>query len=72
MLNRIVGFINAVYNFFVGDPVILSGVVILFIGVSLLAHSLASMPLLLGAILILGVIGSLALALYRETQPRRK
>jgi hypothetical protein len=74
MLNQIIGFPRAVYNFFVGDPVILTGVVAFFIVIGLIAgHSQVgkNQPLVLGVVLIAGVILSLSLSLYRETRPKK-
>jgi hypothetical protein len=72
-MQRVQGFVLAVYNFFVGDPVILTGVVALFVIVGLLAHAMkASAGLGLGVVLVAGVILSQGLSLYRETQPKKK
>lgn len=74
MLDRIVGFPKAVYNFFVGDPIILTGVVAFFVVIGLIAHAHApsnGASVALGALLMVGVIGSLALSLYRETRPKK-
>jgi len=70
-MQRVTGFIKAVYNFFVGDPIILSGIVALFIVVGVIVHLAGTSSVVLGIVLVAGVITSLALALYRETQPKR-
>ena len=73
-MKQILGFPKAVYNFFVGDPFILVGVVAFFIVVGQLAghNDIGSkQPVLMGGLLIAGVILSLGVALYRETRPKR-
>jgi hypothetical protein len=64
----------AVYNFFVGDPILLVGTLLTFVIVGLGAHAATSdgARFGLGIVLAAGVILSLALSLYRETQPKRK
>lgn len=73
-MQKITGFILAVYNFFVGDPVILSGVALFFLGVGFIAHTgvSATTQTLLGIILIVGIILSTSLALAREVRPHKK
>jgi hypothetical protein len=70
-MQQITGFIKTVYNFFVGDPVILTGVAITFIVLAVLVRVLTGSTTALGVVLVAGVVGSLALSLYRETQPKR-
>ncbi len=71
-MRQISGFIKTVYNFFVGDPVILTGIAITFVLLAVLVRMLAgSTTPALGVVLVAGVVGSLALSLYRETQPKR-
>lgn len=72
-MRQITNAILSVYNFFVGDPVILSGIVILFVLIGILAHTVATTNnAWLGIILFAGVVLSLGLALYRETQPKKR
>lgn len=67
-MKQITGFVLAVYNFFVGDPIILVGIALTFVIVGLLARSA---PMISGAVLVVGVLASLGLALWRETQPKK-
>ncbi len=72
-MKQVQSIVLAVYNFFVGDPIILTGVLAFFVIVGLLAHAMnASAGLGAGIVLIVGVILSLGLSLYRETQPKKK
>ncbi len=71
-MQNILGFPRAVYNFFVGDPILLTGTLAFFILIGALARTgLARAPLALGAILILGILATLGLSLWRETQPHK-
>ena len=69
-MQRIIGVINAVYKFFVGDPILLSGVAITVVVVAVLSRVLKEQPLAVGALFIIGVLTSLSLALRREIQPK--
>jgi hypothetical protein len=67
-MNVILKVILAVYNFFVGDLVILIGVTLTMVILALI-HSVSALALLrggLGAILIVGVLATLVAALGRE------
>ncbi len=74
-MQQIIGFPRAVYNFIVGDPIILTGVLVFFVVIGIITHvskSLSTMAnVTLGVVLIAGVILSLVLALYRETKPKQ-
>lgn len=77
-MQRITGFILAVYNFFVGDPIILGGIAAAFVVVGLLAHAAlgrgesAGTAWLLGALLVVGAVASLGFALRREITPKQR
>ncbi len=67
-MNVILKIILAVYNFFVGDLVILIGVTLTMVILALI-HSVGASALLrggLGAILIVGVLATLVATLGRE------
>jgi uncharacterized membrane protein len=74
-MDRIVGAVRAVYNFFVGDPILLTGTLVLFVVVGLITHFAKSvstpLSVVLGIVLIAGVILSLSLSLMRETRPKK-
>ncbi len=72
-MRRITDAVMAVYNFFVGDPVILAGVAVTFVVVGLIArlNALSTARPALGGVVIAGVLASLALSLRRETRPKR-
>lgn len=72
-MQRLTGVILSIYNFFVGDPVILSVSVALFALVAILTHTIfagARSPIA-AVVLVLGVMLSLSLALRREITPKR-
>ena len=74
-MQQITGFIKAVYYFFVGDPIILAGIALLFVVLGVLIKATnrgGNAGPVFAAILIVGVIASLALSLYREIQPKSK
>jgi hypothetical protein len=72
-VKQALGFIKAVYNFFVGDPVILAGVAIIFVALGIIIKTtVISAGPALAVILVAGVIASLSLSLYREIQPKSK
>ncbi len=68
-MQRITGAILAVYNFFVGDPIILAGVSALFL-VEALLHRVGASNALAAILLVVGVLASLGGSLWRETQPK--
>jgi len=65
--------INAVYNFLVGDMIILIGVVITILILALINNvdALAPLRVATGAILILAVLGVLGATLNREARAKR-
>jgi hypothetical protein len=72
-MKRVIGVVLAVYNFFVGDPILLAGVLLTFLIVGLVDNlsALHAVQPASMAILFAGVLLSLALSLARETQPKR-
>lgn len=62
----ITGFLKGLFNFFVGDWIILTGVIISIILVTLLAN-LNGMSSWDGLVLFAGIAFTLALTLHRET-----
>ncbi len=63
--------IKAIYNFIVGDMIILIGVLALVLVVALL-NNVAALTPLRGIIFIIAILGTLAASLSRETKGQRK
>jgi len=65
--------INAIYNFLVGDMIILIGVLITILILALINNvdALAPLRVATGAILILAVLGVLGATLSREARAKR-
>jgi hypothetical protein len=65
--------IKAIYNFIVGDMIILVGVIIAFLVLVLINNVSALAPLraATGYLLIVAVIGVLTATLYREARGKR-
>jgi hypothetical protein len=65
--------IKAIYNFLVGDMIILVGIVITIIVLALInnVHVLAPLRVATGVILILAVLGVLTATLSREARGKR-
>jgi len=65
--------IKAIYNFIVGDMIILVGVIIAFLVLVLINNASALAPLraATGYLLIVAVIGFLTATLYREARGKR-
>jgi hypothetical protein len=65
--------IKAIYNFIVGDMIILVGVIIAFLALVLINNVSALAPLraATGYLLIVAVIGVLTATLYREASGKR-
>ncbi|HLQ29102.1 MAG TPA: hypothetical protein VK140_07700 [Ktedonobacteraceae bacterium] len=65
--------IKAIYNFLVGDMIILVGVIIVMLVLALIANISALSPLrtIAGAILIITVLGVLTATLIREARGNR-
>ncbi len=65
--------IKAIYNFIVGDMIILVGVIIAFLVLVLINNASALAPLraATGYLLIVAVIGVLTATLYREARGKR-
>ncbi len=70
-MRAVTNVILAIYNFFVGDPVILIGVALSFLVIGLLAHSVGAPAAVTGALLVVGVLISVSLALWREVHPAK-
>jgi hypothetical protein len=66
-----VNVIKAIYNFIVGDMIILIGVLALVLVVALL-NNVAALTPLRGIIFIIAILGTLAASLSRETKGQRK
>ncbi len=73
-MKAITNAILAVYNFFVGDPVILVGIALTFVIVGVVNHASSSDAThqALGVVLVAGVLISLALSLAREITPKKR
>ncbi len=65
--------IKAIYNFIVGDMIILIGVIITILVLALmnLVSALAPLRVATGAILIIAVLGVLTATLFREVKGKR-
>ncbi len=65
--------IKAIYNFLVGDMIILVGIVLTIIVLALInnVHALAPLRVATGVILILAVLGVLTATLSREARGKR-
>lgn len=69
-MNRITGFAKAAYNFFAGDAIILTAVIVAFVAVGLLVNA-AHAPNVLDAIVFIAlIVGGLATTLGREVAGR--
>ncbi len=68
-MRQISGFLKAVFNFFVGDWIILGGVALTLLVVALIENvsGLDSLKGIAGFIFFLGAALTLTLTLYRET-----
>ncbi len=62
-------FLKAVFNFFVGDWIILIGVAVLLVVIALLEQT-THQDLLAGFLMIAGLIAILAFTLRREVKPK--
>ena len=65
--------LKAIYNFIVGDMIILVGIVIIAILLDLIANigALASLRVAIGPILIVAALVTLSATLYREARGKR-
>jgi hypothetical protein len=65
--------IKAIYNFIVGDMIILIGVIITILILALInfVSALAPLRVATGAILVIAVLGVLTTTLFREVQGKR-
>ena len=65
--------INSIYNFIVGDMIILVGIVITMLVLVLINNFRALAPLRIatGIILVIGVLGVLTATLFREARGKR-
>ena len=65
--------IKAIYNFIVGDMIILIGVIITILILALIniASALAPLRIATGAILVVAVLGVLTTTLFREANGQR-
>ena len=66
--------IKAIYNFIVGDMIILIGVIITILILALIntVSALAPLRVATGAILVVGVLGVLTTTLFREANGKRQ
>ncbi len=72
-MQPIVGFLKGVFNFFVGDWIILAGIVLTVVLVGVLESLILpeSLKILGGYLFILGVILTLLVTLRRETREQK-
>lgn len=65
--------VKAIYNFIVGDMIILIGVAVVMLVLAAISYAsaLASLRVITGAVLILAVIGVLLGTLFRESRRKR-
>lgn len=65
-MNRLVGIVLAIYNFFAGDAIILGAVVVAFVVAPILAQSVHVANWLVVLVFVVCIVGGLALTLNRE------
>ncbi len=65
--------LKAIYNFIVGDMIILLGIIIIAILLGLIANigALAPLRVVIGPVLIVAALVTLSATLYREAQWKR-
>ncbi len=73
-MDRVVGALKATYNFFSGDAILLSAVIVAFLLGLLLIQTMRASSLLVGAIFLVIIVGALAMTLRREIagRPRQR
>ena len=73
-MNRVFGALKATYNFFAGDAIILTGVVLAFVVCALLLDAAKAANALAAVVFVAMIVGSLALTLGREVagRPRQR
>ena len=65
--------LKAIYNFIVGDMIILIGIIIIAILLGLIANigALAPLRVVIGPVLIVAALATLSATLYREARGKR-
>ncbi|HEX8982002.1 MAG TPA: hypothetical protein VF792_04475 [Ktedonobacterales bacterium] len=73
-MDRVVGALKATYNFFSGDAILLSAVIVAFLLGLLLIQTLHAPSLLVGVIFLVIIVGALVMTLRREIagRPRQR
>lgn len=71
-MTQVVGALKATYNFFSGDPIVLSLVVVAFVVAYALEHFVPSNQLLAGAVFVALILLSITLTLGRERAATRR
>lgn len=73
-MDRVVGALKATYNFFSGDAILLSAVIVAFLLGLLLIQALHASSLVVGVIFLVIIVGALFTTLRREVagRPRQR
>ncbi len=73
-MDRVVGALKATYNFFSGDAILLSAVIVAFLLGLLLIQKLHASSLLVGVIFLVIIVGAMFMTLRREIagRPRQR
>lgn len=71
-MTRVVGIARATYNFFAGDAIILTAVVVAFVLAAVLEGSSAAGNAVTAALFIACIVGGLTLTLGRELRGRKR
>ena len=69
-MTRVTGFAKAAYNFFAGDAIILTAVIVAFVAAALLVNAAHAGNVLVAVVFIAVIVGGLALTLSREIAGR--
>lgn len=70
-MNRLVGILLAIYNFFAGDAIILAAVILAFIVGPILAHGVHVANWLVVLIFVACIVAGLTITLGRERMAKR-
>lgn len=71
-MDRVVGALKATYNFFSGDAILLSAVIVAFLLGLLLIQTLHASSLVVGVIFLAIIVGALFTTLRREVAGRSR
>jgi hypothetical protein len=71
-MNRVIGALKATYNFFAGDAILLTAVLLSFALAALLGKALQAPNLLVAILFVAVIVGGLVLTLGRELRGRQR